>query len=191
MVYYAVMKQYTFRWRIVGAFVVAWIALVFCFSRSPVSTLVTFGGVDASAGWYREAIWATAGPMVLDSPMFGIGSIAGAGWWEDDPVLTGPTMDSVWLVSAFQYGIPCCLLIMLTIAGAFWLGPLDTASSLSESERRLSVALGIAMTLAGVLGFIVHMWGPPWVLLGVFSGTRAYLAEAAIVRERSSYRGQG
>ena len=189
MLYYAVMKRYTFRWRIVGALVAAWIALVFSFSRSPVSTLVSFGGVDASAGWYRQAIWATAGPMVLDSPMFGIGSIAGEGWWADNPVLTGPTMDSLWLVLAFEYGIPCSILVILTTAGAFWTGPLDTASSLTESERRLSVALGIVVSLSALLGFIVHMWGPPWVLLGVFPAIRANLAEAAIVRDRQSYRG--
>jgi hypothetical protein len=191
MVYYVLTKQYAFRWRILGALAAAWVVFVFCYSRSPVSTLVTFGGVDASAGWYREAIWATAGPMVLASPIIGIGQIAGENWWQVSPVLAGPTMDSLWLVCAFNYGIPGSILIFLTIAGAFWLGPVDNASSLSESERRLSVALGIVMTLAGVLGFIVHMWGPCWVLLGVFPGIRANLAEAAIVRERTSYRGHG
>lgn len=186
-VYYAKTKRFAARWRVVGTTVAAWVAFVFLFSRSPVSTLLSFGGVDPSAGWYREAIWATAGPMVLNSPIFGIGSLAGVGWWENNPVLMGPTMDSLWLVCAFQYGIPGSVLVLLTLIGSVWLGPVDNAMSLSEGERSLSVALGIVMTLVGFLAFIVHMWGPCWVLLGVFPGIRANLAEVAIVRARVSH----
>jgi hypothetical protein len=42
------------------------------------------------------------------------------------------------------------------------------------------------MTTLGFLGFIVHYWGICWILMAVFAGMRANLAESAILRERAA-----
>jgi hypothetical protein len=85
-----------------------------------------------------------------------------------------------------MFGIPGSLLMFLTMAGAFWLGPVDRSNLLSREERLLSVALGIVVTVATFLGFTVHFWGVCWMLLGAFGGMRANLAECAILRRRAA-----
>ena len=87
-----------------------------------------------------------------------------------------------------MYGIPGSALILLTVVGAFWKGSIARSPVLSREEQRLSVALGIVVTTAIFLGFIVHYWGTCWILLGAFAGMRANLAEAAIVRKVGLYR---
>jgi O-antigen ligase len=143
------------------------------------------GGLDPDAAWYREAIWQTAGPMVLNSPLFGLG-LAGDWDWQSSDALVGSSVDAFWLASAMMFGIPGTLLVFLTMAGAFWLGPIDKSPYLTREERRLSVSLGIIAGVVVFLGFTVHFWGTCWILLGVFAGTRANLAEAAILRRRAA-----
>jgi hypothetical protein len=64
------------------------------------------------------------------------------------------------------------------------LGSVDKSPYLTPEERRLSVALGIAVAMTVVLGFIVHFWGICWILIAALAGIRAHLAEAAIIRGR-------
>ena len=190
MFYYLITKQFTARWKVVGSMAAAWIIFVFAYSPTPVSTLLNFGGLDPAAGWYRQAIWATAGSMALGSPIIGLGAQQ-FDWWVENPNLVGPSMDSLWLLTAFQCGIPGSLLVFLTTVSPFWSGPIDNAGGLSEQEKRLSVALGIVVTLAVFLGFTVDFWGSCWVLLGIFPGIRAHLAEAAVVRDRVPHHDHG
>jgi hypothetical protein len=39
--------------------------------------------------------------------------------------------------------------------------------------------LGIVAVIVVFLGFTTHFWGTCWILLGVFAGIRANLAESA------------
>lgn len=181
MTLYFCTKQFAWRWKFVGCLIVSWLLVVFIGSRNPISTLMSFGGVDPSAGWYREVIWETAGPAVLDHPLFGLG-LFGQWDWQSSDVLVGPTVDSLWLNSAMLFGIPGSLLIFLTIASPFWVGSVDRSEHLTEGERRLSVALGIVTFMAVFVGFTVHMWGIDWILLGVFAGMRTNIMESAQVR---------
>lgn len=181
---YAATQQFTARWRVVGCLVMGYIAFVFVFSGSPMATLLRFGGLDPEAGWYREAIWETAGPQVLHSPIFGLG-LTGSWDWQASGALVGGSVDAFWLASAMMFGIPGSLLVFLTMIGAFWRGPVDNSRCLSREEQRLSVALGIVAATTVFLGFTVHIWGTCWILLGAFAGMRANLAEAAILRRRA------
>jgi hypothetical protein len=95
-------------------------------------------------------------------------------------------VDAFWLATAMSYGIPGSALILLTIAGACWLGSIDKSPHLTPEERRLSVALGIVITTIVFLGFMVHFWGICWILIAVFAGMRANLAESAILRDRAA-----
>jgi hypothetical protein len=179
--------QFTARWKVVGTVVGFGFSLVFMFSGSPVATLVRLAGVSAESGWYRQAIWDTATPVVLASPLFGIGLTDN--WnWQAHGGLVSASVDAFWLKAAMMYGIPGSILILLTLVGAFWRGAVDRSRYLSPEEARLSVALGLVTTTAVFLGFIVHYWGTCWILLAVFAGMRANLAEAAIVRSREARR---
>lgn len=184
-IFYAASPRFTARWKLVGFSVTAVLLVVFTFSGSPVATLVRLSGVSPEAAWARQAIWDTGGPVVLGSPIFGIG-LNGDWNWQSHGALVSSSVDAFWLATAMSYGIPGSALIFLTIASACWLGSIDKSPHLTPEEGRLSVALGIVITTIAFLGFIVHFWGICWILIAVFTGMRANLAEAAIMRDRAA-----
>lgn len=173
---------FTARWNLAGLIAGVVLVTIFTFSGSPFATLVRLGGISAESGWYRQAIWDTALPVVLQSPLFGIG--LSDNWnWQVHGGLVSASVDAFWLKAAMMYGIPGSTLILLTVVSAFWKGSVARSPVLSREEQRLSEALGIVITTAIFLGFIVHYWGTCWILLGAFAGMRANLAEAAILRK--------
>lgn len=173
------------RWKMIGLAAGLLLTAVFTVSGAPIATLMKLGGLSPAAAYYRQAIWAAAGPLVMHSPLFGIGS----SWdWQANTDLFGPSVDAFWLQNSMTYGIPASLFVFLTMVGPFWGGPIDRSSYLSPEEKRLSVALGIVTTTAIFLGFIVHFWGVCWILLGVFAGIRASLVEAATLRYQAARR---
>jgi hypothetical protein len=181
--YYVLTKTFSQRWKLIGAGVAAIVIAVCCLSGSPIATLMKLGGLSPSAAWYREAIWTTAGPLVARSPLFGIGS----SWdWQANAALYGSSVDAFWLENSMLYGIPASLLVFVTMTSPFWRRSIDRSSYLSPEERRLSVALGIVITTAVFMGFIVHFWGVCWILIGAFPAIRANLNEAAILRRRAA-----
>ena len=184
-IFYAASPGFTARWKLVGLCVTVVLFTVFAFSSSPVATLVRLSGVSPEAAWARQAIWETAGPVVLGSPIFGIG-LTGDWDWQAHGALVSSSVDTFWLASAMAYGIPGSALILLTIAGACGLGSIDKSPHLTPEERRLSVALGIVLTIIIFLGFMVHFWGICWILIAIFTGMRANLAETAVLRDRAA-----
>jgi hypothetical protein len=183
-IFYLSTRQFEARWKVLGTVVALGITFVFLFSGSPVSTLLRFGGISAETGWYRQAIWEAAIPVVAHSPLFGIGLTDD--WnWQASGALVGGSVDAMWLELAMMFGIPGSALIFLTVVGSFWRGPIDKSLYLSGEEKRLSVALGLVTVVIVFQGFTVHIWGTCWILLGVFSGMRANLAEAAVLRARA------
>jgi hypothetical protein len=181
--YYVVTRQSPMRWKLIGSAAGLALVAIFSVSGAPIATLMRLGGLSPAAAYYRQAIWATAGPLVAASPLVGIG----LSWdWEASSDLYGPSVDAFWLLNSMTYGIPASLLIFLTMVTPFWRGPIDNSPNLSPEEKRLSVALGIVTVTAVFLGFIVHFWGVCWILLGAFPAIRANLAEAATLRHRAA-----
>lgn len=187
-IFYAATPRFTTRWKLVGLAVTAVLLTVFTFSGNPVVTLVRLGGVSPEAAWYRQAIWETGGPVVLGSPIFGIG-LNGDWNWQSHGALVSGSVDAFWLAAAMNYGIPGSALILLTIVGACWLGSIDRSRHLTPEEGRLSVALGIVIVTIVFLGFMVHFWGICFILIAVFAGMRANLAETAVLRDRAAETG--
>jgi hypothetical protein len=186
-VLYRATPHLTARWKILQTFVVGGLTFIFLFSGKPIATLLRLGGISPETGWYREAIWDAGIPVVAGSPLFGIGMTDQ--WdWQSGGVLVGASVDTLWLELAMTFGIPGSLLVFLAVVGAFWLGSIDRSPVLSGSERRLSVALGFVTVITVFEGFSVHLWGTCWMLLGVFAGMRASLADAAIRRQRGGLR---
>ena len=188
LIYEHVMKRFRWRWQLVIFTILSYFAVVFLFSRNPVATLLTFGGLDPEAGWYREIIWGAAGPLVLGSPIFGLG-LGDDNWnWRAYDGLVGASVDSLWLRGAMLFGIPGILLVFSTIVSPLFAKALDRSSRMSSQERNLSAALGVVAGLVILLGFAVHFWGTTWILLGIFPAIRAHLAEASATRSRPGAR---
>jgi O-antigen ligase len=185
-IFYVTTRHFAARWKVLGSLVAVGITMIFCFSGSPVATLMRLGGISPEAAWYRQAIWQAAVPLVAQSPIFGIGGLTEQWDYQSHGALVSTSVDAFWLAAAMMFGIPGSVLILLTMVAAFWLGCIDRSPHLSREEKRLSVALGIVITTAVFLGFTVHFWGTCWILLGAFSGMRANLAEVAVLRHRAA-----
>lgn len=185
VIFHFMFINFAWRWKALLGTVFAYLVAVVTISRSPVATLLNFGGLDPEAGWYRELIWQAAGPLVLASPIFGVG--LGDDWgWSPDQGLVGSSVDALWLRASMMFGIPGSVLIFLTVISAFWWGALDQSPNLSQEEQRLSVALGVVVSICVLVGFTVHFWGTCWILLGALPAIRANIAEAAIVRSQEA-----
>jgi len=182
---HAATPRFTARWKMIGTCVTVLLVAVFTFSGSPVATLVRLCGVSPEAAWYRQAIWDVGGPVVLGSPIFGIG-LNGDWNWQSNGALVSGSVDAFWLAQAMMYGIPGSALILLTIVGACGLGSIDKSRHLTREEGQLSVALGIVIATIVFLGFMVHFWGICWILIAVLAGLRANLAETAVLRDRAA-----
>jgi O-antigen ligase len=172
------------RWRALGLLVALYLFVVFTFSGNPISTLLRYTGIDPEAAYYRELIWQTVVPMVMGSPVFGLGLYAQLTLFNTD--LVGTSVDSLWLQTSMLIGIPGAFLIFLTMVGAFWKGALDKCPYLSKQEQQLSMALGFVIATIVYIGFTVHLFGACAILIGIFPGMRANLAEAAILRARAA-----
>ena len=90
---------------------------LFMASNRPFGALFDLATIDPSTAYYRLYIWNSVGPYVLDSPWFGV--------YAPDVEYQG-SVDSLWLVLAGSYGIPCSVLVGLSMIGACWL-PTDLA----------------------------------------------------------------
>jgi hypothetical protein len=183
--YYVTTKRFTARWKVLGSLAAVGIVIVFSASGSPIATLMRLSLLSPEAAWYRQGIWQAGIPVVISSPIVGIGMTTEWGW-QNHGALVGGSVDAFWLATAMTLGIPSAFLIFLTIAGAFWLGPVDRSHYLSPREKRLAVALGIVLCTVVLLGFMVHFWGACVIVIGALAGIRAHLAEAAIVRQRAA-----
>ena len=184
VVYDAVMRQFAWRWTLMKSFFMLYLVTVFTFSRSPVSALLRSAGISPQAGWYRELIWGAVVPLVLGSPLFGLG-LGDNDWdWRMFPGLVYGTVDALWLRDAMIFGIPGSILVFLTTISPYWTGSIDQSLHLSAEERGLGLSLGIVAFTTILLGFTVDYWGVCWIMLGVFPAIRAHLAEAAVLRAR-------
>ena len=185
VVFYYVTIRFNARWKVLGSLLLVGIVVLCVASGNPLATLLRLTGIDEATRWYRQAIWEAVIPMLLDqSPMFGLG--IGTEWDWQRYGLAGESVDAFWLRTAMTQGIPASFLVMLTLLGGYWSGPLDRSPYLTHEERRLSVALGIVTFAAIFLGFTVHFWGTCWILMAVFAGTRANLVEANVNRQRAA-----
>jgi len=170
--------QFRGRWLLIFGVTIGIFVLFVMLHPAPFGWLLGHFLLNAQTGNYRLLIWQYAGEGVLASPMMGMGLI--------DPYPTRPawmaqTVDSIWLMSAMQFGIPGSILIASSIVSACW-------ASVTERENqedglpgvdaeRMAKCLSMNAFLTIFLGFTVHFWGTSWILLGLMAGLRASFSQ--------------
>ncbi len=163
------------RWKALLGLAATCFALVLVFVPDPLGAIIRHATFDPQTGNYRIQEWIYAGQDVMASPWIGIGLTEM--WLRPDWMPT--SIDSVWLRSAMQFGIPGSILLAACIIGACSRGTDYSRANLSAAGKRLGVCLSIILSLYVVLGFTVHFWGATWMLLGTFMGMRAHLGALA------------
>ena len=175
LIYGRVMAGLKVKWLLIMGGVAAVALTLFMVSNSPFGLLFDLATIDPQTAYYRLYIWNSLGPYVLQSPWFGI--------YTDNVEYQG-SVDSLWLVLSLLYGVPCSILVGLSMIGACSL-PTDLArAGLGPNESRAGTVLGVVMTVIIFTGFTVHFWGSLWILVGLLTGLRAHLGELGALNRR-------
>jgi hypothetical protein len=176
LVAYAKLFHFRHRWLVLSLFATVPFLMLFLFHPNPFGFLFGHFLLDEQTGYWRLLIWQYAGDDVLNSPIFGIGM---SDKWAR-PEWMPPSVDSLWLGAAMNFGIPGSILIALTLVSAYSL-PVRrnemNSSVIGVREERIAESMGIVIFLVLFFGFTVYIWGNCWLLLGLLSGLRASLGQ--------------
>jgi hypothetical protein len=176
LIYGRVMAGLKFKWLLPIGGVAAFALTLVMITNRPFGALFDLATIDPETAYYRLYIWNLVGPYVLQSPWFGV--------FIDNMEYQG-SVDSLWLVLSLLYGIPCSILVGLSMIGACSL-PTDLARAyLGPNESRAGTVLGVAMVVIIFTGFTVHFWGSAWILVGLLTGLRAHLGELGALNRRA------
>ncbi len=166
------------RWQLLMLSSGTLITLFILIHPNPFGSLIQHTAAVPQDGYYRLMIWSIVGPLVLASPIFGIGL-------ESDFAArfhVGNTIDCFWLCSAVQFGIVGSALFALMLIGACE-RPVKRQGAMTDEDVQLGRALGIIIFLYFFIGATVHFWGTAWMLMGVFAAMRVHLGEMSADRE--------
>lgn len=156
------------RWLLIWAALAVVVAALFSVTDSPFGHLFSILTIDPQTAYFRLYIWNTVGPAILQYPFFSV---------LDSTYDYAGSIDSLWLVLALSYGVPCGVLTALSMFGACSLPISGPGARLTKSDSRLGAVLSILICLIALIGFTVHLWGSVWVLVGLLLGVRAHLGE--------------
>jgi hypothetical protein len=169
------------RWMLLIGSVALGLGALFVFIPSPLAFLFGHLNIDPTSYWVRLLQWDNAGAVVLNSPWVGI-----AFQWPEIvarmPYFVQESIDSLWLNLALIYGIPGSVLVGLSMLGAACYRTSGRGVDLTRKESRLATTLSILIVVIVLLGFTVHIWEGPWMLIGLLVGARAHFADLASPR---------
>jgi hypothetical protein len=170
--YDRVLKQYPWRWKVLALIVAGVTSLAFLVSNNPIVWIITHLTLNPATGFWRYTIWDICLNLISLSPWVGYGltEFKGHGWtwW-----MLSLGVDCVWLVEALRYGLPCVLLLGLTIFSPFLRRNLNQRRNPAEMRTGLSLAI---ITLV-LIGLTVHFWDSAWLFFFLCVGIRASFAE--------------
>jgi len=173
LLYNKLMRNFRFRWGLLLASGGGVILLIFSAHPNPWGFIFQYLVFDVQNAYYRLMQWQFLGPLVMNSPILGIGLsdewVRGFG--------LAPTIDSNWLGMAMSFGIPGSVLMGLSYITACSVS-MDIGNkslNLTMQERRLAIVLSLIMGLVIYIGFTVFYWGTVYILISFLAGIRAHL----------------
>ncbi len=175
LAYHYALANFRWRWELLIMSGALALAALFAVHPAPLSFLIQHTTANPADGYYRMFIWTLVGPLVLANPWFGLG--LESDWAERYGAVN--TIDSFWLCSSANFGIPAAVLFALVLLTAC-LRPVRQVGAMNEADTRLGRILGIIVFLYVFIGFTVHFWGCTWVLIGIFAAMRVHLGEISV-----------
>jgi hypothetical protein len=160
-----------YRWGALVAMATVGIVTVFTVVENPLGYVFRHLIFDTESGYYRMWIWQSSIEALTQSPWFGLG-FTFSKFYE-----IPHSVDSVWLWTALQFGIPGSLLLALSVIGAASLPTSGPRARLTVAESKLGTILGILIFLIVFLGFTVDYFGNVADLIPLLAGVRAHLGE--------------
>ncbi|MBY0337241.1 MAG: O-antigen ligase family protein [Acetobacteraceae bacterium] len=144
---------------------------------NPWGYLVSTLTIDPSTGYYRLMLWSFAGELVLQNPVFGVGSSVE---WQRPDWLVSTTVDGHFLRMAMVYGIPGSILwVLLMVSSATTTVDTDQPIGLDAADRRLGLGLSVCIFAFIYIGATVTYWNQLWIVTAIIAGLRANLGARA------------
>jgi hypothetical protein len=182
LLYNKLMRNFPFRWGFLFASAAGALLFIFSAHPNPWGFIFNYLSFDVQNAYYRLMQWEFAGPLVMNSPILGLGPSYD---YARESGLA-PTIDSTWLSMAMSFGIPGSIFIGLSYITACSVS-MDIGNkslNLTKQERQLGFVLSLIMGLTIYIGFTVFYWGTIYILLSFLAGIRAHLgALGAMPRE--------
>jgi hypothetical protein len=175
-----VLRDVRSRWRILTAFFVAlYVAISLLSNQSVFEFYVHYFAFSQDTGWDRLRIWHYGWLSIFNHPLFGIGyhEYERPDWME-------PSIDMFWLINFVRFGYPGGILMLL----AFWLVFLTTAfkNGLNEEQRDYRTAYLITLIGVFVVGWTVHFWNAPYLLIMFYLGSASWMLDIESEEDRDT-----
>jgi hypothetical protein len=168
LVYSRIFWGQRWKWLVIALGAGLFATVLFLSTDTPFGHLFDFFTIDPQTAYYRLYIWQMVGPAILENPLI---SVPTSGYDYQGSI------DSLWLVLALTYGLPCSILTALSMMGACSLPVEGSRARLTVEESKLGSALSIVIFMIIYMGLTVHFWGITWILIGLLVGVRAHLGE--------------
>ena len=165
-----------YRWQLLIVIVALAYGALSLVTADPLAFVQNHLLLDSGSYWTRVYQWNTIGPIALTSPWVGVGTDVLALAHEMSLFVT-PSINSLWLYQATTYGIPCAILLGLSMISVICYRTRGPGVNLTIDESKLAAILGIVIAVFFLLGFSVDFWGSLWMFLGLLMGAKARLVD--------------
>jgi hypothetical protein len=168
--YDRVLSKYSARWKVFVMLLLAAYIIINMVIAHPLNWIILHLTFDPVSGYYRINEWDAGIEQVKLHPYIGFGSghIFGNDYLD-------VSIDSVFLGLALKYGLPVCVLLLLSSFVLFFKNP---GKKIEDKEfLRFRTIFTIINSLLIFVGFTVFYWNAMWEFWGLCIGIRASLEE--------------
>lgn len=165
------LRDFRYRWHVLAAFFVAlYMAVSLLSNQSFFEFYVHYFAFSQDTGWDRIRIWHYGWLSVFNHPLFGIGyhEYQRPDWME-------PSIDMFWLINFVRFGYPGGVLMFLI----FWCVFFSTAFKKGLSKQQNDYRTAYLITMIGIftVGWTVHFWNTPYLLIMFFLGSTSWMLD--------------
>jgi len=176
-------RRYAWRWKALRNSLIGLLLIIFLGDSlvlgndavHPILWIVRNFTFDPWTGYFRVEEWRHAMVFINDNPLLGIGFNP----IRDQNDIFLHSLDSLYLVIAWRFGIPAAILLILAIiASITGLGLEDTNS---RDSYMLDLRTGFILVVASIatVALTVHFWDSTWIFWSICMGISASFKEYA------------
>lgn len=165
------LRDFRYRWHaLAGFFGALYTGISLLSNQSFFEFYVHYFAFSQDTGWDRIRIWHYGWLSIFNHPIFGIGyhEYQRPDWME-------PSIDMFWLINFVRFGYPGGVLMFLAFAWVFF----STAfkKGLNEQQNDYRTAYLISMIGVFTVGWTVHFWNAPYLLIMFYLGSASWMQE--------------
>jgi hypothetical protein len=165
------MRANPYRWHLVWALAgIAYVAIDLASNQSPIQFYISRLTFSQESAWYRFLIWDYGTASILANPLFGVGF----GEWVRPSYMT-TSFDMFWLILPLRHGMLAGVFLYAAFAAIYFGVMFKRLPTPELGEYR--AAYLITLTAFFLIGWAVHLWGAPYVLLFTLLGAGGWFLD--------------